>query len=196
MGRQWSVPERGEKERDQSREKRRKVGRGTTQRQLGSPQKREDLGWALWPCKICKFKKKWLVTLSVCCHLCSGWGKLPNNKGGSWNSRTLPSSLYKRWWRHTWSTSLRMQICVQYTQRGLHWLAHRIVGGHILIPPSLKKGWIYENECSYLGISYLYTQYNAGKNHILDGSGSGSAAVSQLEVLHPHPSTRIVVKFM
>ena len=43
---------------------------------------------------------------------------------------------------------------------------------------NLKK-----NKHSSLGIRYLYTPFNAGMNHILDGSGSGSATVGQQEVL-------------
>ena len=41
--------------------------------------------------------------------------------------------------------------------------------------------------CSYLGISCLNILFNAGKNHIPDGCGSGHATVGQLEILtHNH----------
>ena len=42
---------------------------------------------------------------------------------------------------------------------------------------------IYKYKHSALGINYLYTLFNAGKNCIPDGCGSGSATVGQLEVL-------------
>ena len=42
----------------------------------------------------------------------------------------------------------------------------------------------------------MNTPFNAGKNHILDGSGSGSATVSELGSPHPHLLTRVFVKFI
>ena len=181
MGRWW-----GERERPKQRKEKKESGEEGGPKDIWAPCEREDLGWALWPCERFANFKNWQISLSR--NLVSGWWKLPNNKGGSCDSRPLPSSLYKRQQRHTWPTSLSMQIYAVHKKRVMLipkdiQLAHRICGNTVKYLSVQRNAWIYDNKCSYLGIIYLYTQFNAGKNHIPDGSGSGSATVGQLEVI-------------
>ena len=121
MGRWQKVPERGERGAKVEKGEERKWEEEGLKDLQAPLQIREDLGWALWSWEKFANFKNWWVYLFGSCHLCGGWRKSPNNKGGSCDSRPLPSSLYTRQQRHMWSTTLRIQIYVPYMQRGLHW---------------------------------------------------------------------------
>ena len=123
MGRWWRVPERREKERGQSRggRRRKREGEKTKRHPSSLQRRREDSGQAQWPYVKSIISRNPLDFWSENCHLHSGWGRLPNTRGVIWDSRSWPSSPYKRQQRCTWSTSLRMQICMQYMQKWLCW---------------------------------------------------------------------------